>query len=258
MISEYNHKYEELSQLDINYTTIRPKIYEMEEFVEKCNSLIRSYYRILGSYNEGIELGAIEVDEYSSILEDIDRKLHEIRAFKFSYLSRINKYENLKLKDEVKTNKSEILEMMGLFFAIFAFVQINFMFIGGFLERYNGYRLIFFITTLNIVLLTVIFLILEVVGVIVHGENKFRLKCEDDSKYCKIFPASKAKVKRSYFCTVAILLIFASFSFWKSKDEKILNYELAEDEKEKLKNSIIEKIDREKIKLEIKEELRKK
>ncbi|MCP1226714.1 MFS transporter [Sebaldella sp. S0638] len=263
LVSEFNRRYNEVDNLNEKYKDSEPRLIKMEEFIEKCNALIADYYRIIGSYDVGFQLQTEDNDRESqeitqSILKDLDRKLHEVRAYKFSYLYQINRHENLKLKDEVKANKSEILEMMGLFFAIFAFVQINFMFIGGFLEKYNGYRLIFFIVTLNGVLLTVIFLILEVVGVIVYGENRFRVKCESDSKFCKWFPASKAKIKRSYLYTMMILVVFASFTFYMSKDDKVLNYELAEDDKEELEKSIMEKIDREKIKLEIKEELRKK
>ena len=263
LVSEFNRKYNEVNILNNRYKDSKPKLIEMETFIKKCDALIADYYRIIGSYDVGFQLQTEESNGESqeiteSILKDLDRKLHEVRAYKFSYLYQINRHENLKLKDEVKANKSEILEMMGLFFAIFAFVQVNFMFIGGFLEKYNGYRLIFFIVTLNTVLLTVIFLILEVVGVIVYGENRFRLKCESDSKFWKCFPASKAMIKRSYLYTMIILVALGSFSFYMSKDDKVLNYELAEDDKEELKNSIMEKIDREKIKLEIKEELRKK
>ena len=157
--------------------------------------------------------------------------------------------ENTKIALEESENiKSEILTMMGLFFAIFTFVQVNFTFTQQFLEKYNGYRLLLYITIINAVLLIVLGFILEAIGTIVYGENKARegIIVEDiqkrnsekswlkkfctekywkSQKYLLFFPESKLKMKRALMYSLIGLFIIGAFSFYKEKKNYSRSYE---------------------------------
>ena len=157
--------------------------------------------------------------------------------------------ENTKIALEESENiKSEILTMMGLFFAIFTFVQVNFTFTQQFLEKYNGYRLLLYITIINTVLLIVLGFILEAIGTIVYGENKARegIIVEDiqngnsekswlkkfctekywkSQKYLLFFPESKLKMKRALIYSLLGLFIVGTFSFYKEKKNYSRSYE---------------------------------
>ena len=157
--------------------------------------------------------------------------------------------ENTKIALEESENiKSEILTMMGLFFAIFTFVQVNFTFTQQFLEKYNGYRLLLYITIINTVLLIVLGFILEAIGTIVYGENKARegIVVEDiqngnsekswlkkfctekywkSQKYLLFFPESKLKMKRALIYSLLGLFIVGTFSFYKEKKNYSRSYE---------------------------------
>lgn len=157
--------------------------------------------------------------------------------------------ENTKIALEESENiKSEILTMMGLFFAIFTFVQVNFTFTQQFLEKYNGYRLLLYITIINTVLLIVLGFILEAIGTIVYGENKaregiivediqkrnskeswFKKICTEkyrkSQKYLWIFPESKLKMKRALMYSLIGLFIIGAFSFYKEKKNYSRSYE---------------------------------
>lgn len=157
--------------------------------------------------------------------------------------------ENTKIALEESENiKSEILTMMGLFFAIFTFVQVNFTFTQQFLEKYNGYRLLLYITIINAILLIVLGFILEAIGTIVYGENKARegIVVEDiqngnsekswlkkfctekywkSQKYLLFFPESKLKMKRALIYSLLGLFIVGTFSFYKEKKNYSRSYE---------------------------------
>ena len=152
------------------------------------------------------------------------------------------------LDQNLKNINSEILTMMGLFFAIFTFVQVNFTFTQQFLEKYNGYRLLLYITIINAVLLIVLGFILEAIGTIVYGENKARegIIVEDiqnrnseeswlkkictekywkSQKYLWIFPESKLKMKRALIYSLIGLFIIGAFSFYKERKNYSRSYE---------------------------------
>ena len=157
--------------------------------------------------------------------------------------------ENTKIALKESENiKSEILTMMGLFFAIFTFIQVNFTFTHQFLEKYNGYRLLLYITIINAVLLIVLGFILEAIGTIVYGENKaregiivediqkrnskeswFKKICTEkyrkSQKYLWIFPESKLKMKRALMYSLIGLFIIGAFSFYKEKKNYSRSYE---------------------------------
>ena len=165
------------------------------------------------------------------------------------------------LDENLKNINSEILTMMGLFFAIFTFVQVNFTFTQQFLEKYNGYRLLLYITIINAVLLIVLGFILEAIGTIVYGENKARegvmsieqsqvdnkkkkwlekictKKYWKSQKYLWFFPESKLKMKRALAYSLIGLFIIGGFSFYKEKN----NYARSYEEIEKI---ILEKVDK--------------
>lgn len=169
--------------------------------------------------------------------------------------------ENTKIALEESENiKSEILTMMGLFFAIFTFVQINFTFTHQFLEKYNGYRLLLYITIINAVLLIVLGFMLEAIGTIVYGKNKARegIIIEDtqninsrkiwlrkfctekywkSQKYLWLFPESKLKMKRALVYSLIGLFVIGAFSFYNEKK----NYSRSYEEIEKI---ILEKVDK--------------
>ena len=149
--------------------------------------------------------------------------------------------ENTKIALEESENiKSEILTMMGLFFAIFTFVQVNFTFTHQFLEKYNGYRLLLYITIINAVLLIVLGFMLEAIGTIVYGKNKaregiiikdtqninsrkiwLRKFCTEkywkSQKYLWLFPESKLKMKRALVYSLIGLFVIGAFSFYNEK-----------------------------------------
>lgn len=157
--------------------------------------------------------------------------------------------ENTKIALEESENiKSEILTMMGLFFAIFTFVQVNFTFTHQFLEKYNGYRLLLFITIINAVLLIVLGFMLEAIGTIVYGKNKARegIIIEDtqninsrkiwlrkfctekywkSQKYLWLFPESKLKMKRALVYSLIGLFVIGTFSFYNEKKNYSRSYE---------------------------------
>lgn len=169
--------------------------------------------------------------------------------------------ENTKIALEESENiKSEILTMMGLFFAIFTFVQVNFTFTHQFLEKYNGYRLLLYITIINAVLLIVLGFMLEAIGTIVYGKNKARegIIIEDtqninskkiwlrkfctekywkSQKYLWLFPESKLKMKRALVYSLIGLFVIGAFSFYNEKK----NYSRSYEEIEKI---ILEKVDK--------------
>lgn len=169
--------------------------------------------------------------------------------------------ENTKIALEESENiKSEILTMMGLFFAIFTFVQLNFTFTHQFLEKYNGYRLLLYITIINAVLLIVLGFMLEAIGTIVYGKNKARegIIIEDtqninsrkiwlrkfctekywkSQKYLWLFPESKLKMKRALVYSLIGLFVIGAFSFYNEKK----NYSSSYEEIEKI---ILEKVDK--------------
>lgn len=151
--------------------------------------------------------------------------------------------ENTKIALEESENiKSEILTMMGLFFAIFTFVQVNFTFTQQFLEKYNGYRLLLYITIINTVLLIVLGFILEAIGTIVYGENKaregiivediqkrnskeswFKKICTEkyrkSQKYLWIFPESKLKDETCFNVFTNRIIYHWSIFFLQGKKE---------------------------------------
>lgn len=152
------------------------------------------------------------------------------------------------LDENLKNINSEILTMMGLFFAIFTFVQVNFTFTQQFLEKYNGYRLLLYITIINAVLLIVLGFILEAIGTIVYGENKARegiivediqnINSEENwlkkfctekywksQKYLWFFPESKLKMKRALMYSLIGLFVIGAFSFYKEKKNYSRSYE---------------------------------
>lgn len=165
------------------------------------------------------------------------------------------------LENKTLAIKSEILTMMGLFLAIFTFVQVNFTFTQQFLEKYNGYRLVLYITIINAILLIVLGFILEAIGTIVYGENKARegvmsieqsqvdnkkknwlenictKKYWKSQKYLWFFPESKLKMKRALAYSLIGLFIIGGFSFYKEKN----NYARSYEEIEKI---ILEKVDK--------------
>lgn len=169
--------------------------------------------------------------------------------------------ENTKIAlEESEKIKSEILTMMGLFFAIFTFVQVNFTFTHQFLEKYNGYRLLLYITIINAVLLIVLGFMLEAIGTIVYGKNKARegIIIEDtqninsrkiwlrkfctekywkSQKYLWLFPESKLKMKRALVYSLIGLFVIGAFSFYNEKK----NYSRSYEEIEKI---ILEKVDK--------------
>ena len=169
--------------------------------------------------------------------------------------------ENTKIALEESENiKSEILTMMGLFFAIFTFVQVNFTFTHQFLEKYNGYRLLLYIIIINAVLLIVLGFMLEAIGTIVYGKNKARegIIIEDtqninsrkiwlrkfctekywkSQKYLWLFPESKLKMKRALVYSLIGLFVIGAFSFYNEKK----NYSRSYEEIEKI---ILEKVDK--------------
>lgn len=169
--------------------------------------------------------------------------------------------ENTKIAlEESEKIKSEILTMMGLFFAIFTFVQVNFTFTHQFLEKYNGYRLLLYITIINAVLLIVLGFMLEAIGTIVYGKNKARegIIIEDtqninsrkiwlrkfctekywkSQKYLWLFPESKLKMKRALVYSLIGLFVIGVFSFYNEKK----NYSRSYEEIEKI---ILEKVDK--------------
>lgn len=169
--------------------------------------------------------------------------------------------ENTKIAlEESEKIKSEILTMMGLFFAIFTFVQVNFTFTQQFLEKYNGYRLLLYITIINAVLLIVLGFMLEAIGTIVYGKNKARegIIIEDtqninsrkiwlrkfctekywkSQKYLWLFPESKLKMKRALVYSLIGLFVIGAFSFYNEKK----NYSRSYEEIEKI---ILEKVDK--------------
>lgn len=158
-----------------------------------------------------------------------------------------------KMKKTTTEIKTEILTMMGLFFAIFTFVQVNFTFTQQFLEKYNGYRLLLYITIINAVLLIVLGFILEAIGTIVYGENKAReevlLEEEEkeqsifvivinwiikrigtkryfkSQKYFLFFPESRLKLKRALIYALLGLFVVGTFSFYKEKKNYSRSYE---------------------------------
>ena len=137
--------------------------------------------------------------------------------------------------------KSEILGMMGLFFTVFTFVQVNFTFSQKFFEEYSGYKLIFYVTLINIILIVILSFIMEIIGAIVYGENRARIKDLKEDGNCRnywIFPESKLKIKRSFAYSLIFLLIIASFSFFMGKMWNEDNGKRRNVDKEPIKNEI--------------------
>ena len=117
------------------------------------------------------------------------------------------------LNDNIHNIKSEILTMMGLFFAIFTFIQINFSFLSKFLENYNGFRVMMFAAGLNIILMTSLYYIMALINVIVTGKDSSWDKCEPEEKILKYFNASKTRGKRNFFIALGILGIMFVISW---------------------------------------------
>ena len=186
-----------------------------------------------------------------------DRAYDKVQHFIYSLETSIN---IKKIENNTSAIKNEILTMMTLFFAMFTFIQVNVAFAPGFLEKYNGYKLILSIVIINVILLVVLGFILEVVGAIVYGENRARI--EDGKFFCSI-PSSKLKIKRTFVYALILLTLIGGFAFHenlKSKDPELYkevdnrinqqldkkveeklkeqNYKLTDEEKKNLKNEI--------------------
>lgn len=205
----------------------------------------RIYYKL------SVFLNNIELErKIASISREMDKKIEELNL-KIKKLDDNSKELEDNIKVALKEShdmKAEILTMMGLFFAIFTFVQVNFTFTQQFLEKYNGYRLLLYITIINAVLLIVLGFILEAIGTIVYGENKaregiivediqkrnseeswFKKICTEkyrkSQKYLWIFPESKLKMKRALMYSLIGLFIIGAFSFYKEKKNYSRSYE---------------------------------
>lgn len=217
----------------------------------------RIYYKL------SVFLNNIELErKIASISREMDKKIEELNL-KIKKLDDNSKELEDNIKVALKEShdmKAEILTMMGLFFAIFTFVQVNFTFTHQFLEKYNGYRLLLYITIINAVLLIVLGFMLEAIGTIVYGKNKARegIIIEDtqninskkiwlrkfctekywkSQKYLWLFPESKLKMKRALVYSLIGLFVIGAFSFYNEKK----NYSRSYEEIEKI---ILEKVDK--------------
>lgn len=256
------------SEFDENFSNSDKKI-KLESIIENLDDEMPENLKEI--YNDYIE-NKINKENYKSYhekLSEIETKNEKESKIYYEILIFL---QNIKL--DVKTDriseelenktlaiKSEILTMMGLFLAIFTFVQVNFTFTQKFLEKYNGYRLVLYITIINAILLIVLGFILEAIGTIVYGENKARegvmsieqsqvdnkmkkwlekictKKYWKSQKYLWFFPESKLKMKRALAYSLIGLFIIGGFSFYKEKN----NYARSYEEIEKI---ILEKVDK--------------
>ena len=223
-----------------------------------------------------------------------DRVYDKVQHFIYSHETSIN---IKKIENNTSAIKNEILTMMTLFFAMFTFIQVNVAFVPGFLEKYNGYKLILSIAIINVILLVVLGFILEVVGAIVYGENKVRiwdnnyflniLKVDkssekyktlkkifihsrnDPTHYIQLFQCSELKIKRTFVLALILLTLIGGFAFkedLKSKDPELykevdnkINQQLDKKIEEKLKEQNYKLTDEEKnnLKNEIENDLYK-
>ncbi|MCP1225673.1 hypothetical protein [Sebaldella sp. S0638] len=208
-----------------------------------------------------------EIDEsnYKKYSDEFDEKMSHLRSeiSEELLLNKIllltNHFASWRNLDQINSHsrniKSEIMTMMGLFFAIFTFIQVNFTFIGKFLENYNGYRLILFTALINIILVLTLAYILQIILAIVYGENKAWEKRKDGEyyikpfpypKFCKnrpfswgsikIFKASKFKIKRALFHTLVFLCGVGVFAFFNEEQRYSKSYE-------ELEKEILKKVD---------------
>lgn len=261
-------KKDNVSKFDENFSNSDKKI-KLESSIENLYDEIPESLKEI--YNDYIE-NKINKENYKSYQEKLSEIETKNEKESKMYYEILIFLQNIKL--DVKTDriseelenktlaiKSEILTMMGLFLAIFTFVQVNFTFTQQFLEKYNGYRLVLYITIINAILLIVLGFILEAIGTIVYGENKARegvmsieqsqvdnkkknwlenictKKYWKSQKYLWFFPESKLKMKRALAYSLIGLFIIGGFSFYKEKN----NYARSYEEIEKI---ILEKVDK--------------
>ena len=261
-------KKDNVSKFDENFSNSDKKI-KLESNIENLYDEIPENLKEI--YNDYIE-NKINKENYKSYQEKLSEIETKNEKESKMYYEILIFLQNIKL--DVKTDriseelenktlaiKSEILTMMGLFLAIFTFVQVNFTFTQQFLEKYNGYRLVLYITIINAILLIVLGFILEAIGTIVYGENKARegvmsieqsqvdnkkkkwlekictKKYWKSQKYLWFFPESKLKMKRALAYSLIGLFIIGGFSFYKEKN----NYARSYEEIEKI---ILEKVDK--------------
>ena len=224
--------YDDFSRKKITYETYN-------SYKEKFNILDTTVY-------DEIQIKKyLEIEMYFHKLE-IDSKMknlsESINTFNDNAEDKISDLHN----DTVNV-KTEILTMMGLFFAIFTFIQVNFTFTQKFLENYNGYRLILYIVLINIVLLIILSFIMEMIGALVYGKNKARI--QNGTNYLKFFKESELKIKRSFIYSILMLLMIGGFAFYNEKGKETEKYEKIEKKLNdyKIHNNEIEKVISEKI-----------
>lgn len=258
--SNFNNVFNELeliaSKSEITSTETRVKYLLLKNFFltwEKHGQLDQKQ-KELDSKSEELDKKArisnIQNRRSRILLENLqnDSLEHDIKADKLNKKATSLNKKARELDENLKNINSEILTMMGLFFAIFTFVQVNFTFTQQFLEKYNGYRLLLYITIINAILLIVLGFILEAIGTIVYGENKARegIVVEDiqngnsekswlkkfctekywkSQKYLLFFPESKLKMKRALIYSLLGLFIVGTFSFYKEKKNYSRSYE---------------------------------
>ena len=270
--SNFNNVFNELeliaSKSEITSTETRVKYLLLKNFFltwEK-HGQIDQKQKELDSKSEELDKKArisnIQNRRSRILLENLqnDSLEHDIKADKLNKKATSLNKKARELDENLKNINSEILTMMGLFFAIFTFVQVNFTFTQQFLEKYNGYRLLLYITIINAVLLIVLGFMLEAIGTIVYGKNKARegIIIEDtqninsrkiwlrkfctekywkSQKYLWLFPESKLKMKRALVYSLIGLFVIGAFSFYNEKK----NYSRSYEEIEKI---ILEKVDK--------------